>query len=359
MTRADAVLPKLRVYPSVGDNPYQALLYSAFGDVVRMERLRRPQLLRRFGFVGKAEVLHFHWEDGTFWKVKSPWIVRWRTGIVLRMLNRHKASGGKIVWTVHNERPHRAGEFHEGFRTLRSWLVENADLVHVHSEAARDLLIEQWPVDPARIAVVPHSSYAGFYAPQASVVPGTKAEGVADLLFFGSLNTYKGVDALIGAVGRDGLGGAVRKLTIAGSCVASRRAELRTALADATFEADLRLGRVPDDKVAGLMNPGQFMVLPYQRTLTSGVAHLAITFGLPVIGPRLGGIAEGLPEAARDLLYDPEAPDGLADAIRRAAALSPEEYRALSAACIAHAEAIAPETQSRRLIAVMQERGIL
>lgn len=352
-------LPTVRVYPAVFDNPYQRLLYSAFSGVANLDLLRRPQLLRRWGFVRRADVVHFHWEDGTFWGVTSDRVVKRRLKSVMRMLHRHKASGGKLVWTVHNERPHRESELHEGFLTIREWLVKEADMIHVHSAAARDMLLDQWAPNPDRIEIVAHPSYQGIYADQAGIQAPKKAPEKARLLFFGSVNAYKGVDTLIDALGRDGVNGAVSHLTIAGSSVLARRRVIRDAMANVSFGTDLHLNRIPDDQVAALFQSAEFSVLPYRRSMTSGVAHLAMTFGLPVIAPRLGGMVEALPESCHTLLYDGDDPNGLPAAIARAAALTPTDYARLSADCFAVAADRAPENQSARLIQAMQARGIL
>lgn len=245
---------RLRVYPTVSRNPYLGLLYGAF-EGAEVEMLERVRLMRRFGFMGRADVLHFHWEDGSFWGVKSPWTVRHRLKIVLRMLNRHRAGGGKIVWTVHNEAPHRPGEDHEGFRALRAWLVAHADMVHVHSEAAARMLIESWKADPAKIEVIAHPSYLGVY-PQTPGSPPAKVAGKAAFLFFGVYSAYKGGDALRRVFAAPGAEGFVQSLTVAGATPDDEAVRLRDAFAGAEMPVHLRLDRVPDEDVPGLFRGG-------------------------------------------------------------------------------------------------------
>ncbi|WP_370281658.1 glycosyltransferase family 4 protein [Pseudooceanicola sp.] len=348
---------RLRVYPTVSRNPYLGLLYGAF-EGAEVEMLERVRLMRRFGFMGRADVLHFHWEDGSFWGVKSPWTVRHRLKIVLRMLNRHRAGGGKIVWTVHNEAPHRPGEDHEGFRALRAWLVAHADMVHVHSEAAARMLIESWKADPAKIEVIAHPSYLGVY-PQTPGSPPAKVAGKAAFLFFGVYSAYKGGDALRRVFAAPGAEGFVQSLTVAGATPDDEAVRLRDAFAGAEMPVHLRLDRVPDEDVPGLFRGAHACVLPYRRTMTSGVANLALTYGVPVVAPDMGGIAEGLPESARALLYDPDDPNGLARAAERAAALDQTAWSRISADCRALAADRAPFRQSQRLLAAMTRRGIV
>jgi len=348
---------RLRVYPTVSRNPYLSLLYGAF-DGVEVELLERARLMRRLGFVGRADVLHFHWEDGSFWGVTSSRIVRHRLKIVLRMLNRHRAVGGKTVWTVHNEAPHRAGEEHEGFRTLRAWLVAHADMIHVHSEAAAHMLISAWKADAAKIEVISHPSYLGVYPPSPSSPP-VKVAGKAAFLFFGVYSAYKGGDELRRVFAVPGAEGFVQSLTVAGATPEDEAVVLRDAFAGAKMPVHLKLDRVPDEDVPGLFLGAHACVLPYRRTLTSGVANLALTYGVPVVAPDMGGIAEGLPESAHALLYDPDEPNGLARAAERAAALDQAAWSRISADCLALAEDRAPFRQSQRLLAAMMRRGIV
>jgi glycosyltransferase involved in cell wall biosynthesis len=52
------------------------------------------------------------------------------------------------------------------------------------------------------------------------------------------------------------------------------------------------------------------LVLPYTEILTSGSAMLGLSFGIPVIVPDIGGMADVITEEC-GLLYDANAADGL------------------------------------------------
>jgi beta-1,4-mannosyltransferase len=69
-----------------------------------------------------------------------------------------------------------------------------------------------------------------------------------------------------------------------------------------------------ETEVQYLFNAADAVVCPYERTLNSGVALLAATFGVPVIGPAKGGFTDNLPAAFRRL-YDEGHPDGLTTAL--------------------------------------------
>ena len=58
------------------------------------------------------------------------------------------------------------------------------------------------------------------------------------------------------------------------------------------------------------------MVLPYRDVLTSGSAILGMTFGLPIVAPRIGCLPETLEGCS--ILYDADQPDGLRAALEEA-----------------------------------------
>ena len=75
----------------------------------------------------------------------------------------------------------------------------------------------------------------------------------------------------------------------------------------------LRLGFVPDEDVAKILAAGDVVVLPYHRTLTSGAAILAMSYGRSVIVPKMGCVQELSSDMA--IHYDPEQADGLQNAL--------------------------------------------
>jgi glycosyltransferase involved in cell wall biosynthesis len=70
------------------------------------------------------------------------------------------------------------------------------------------------------------------------------------------------------------------------------------------------------------MNAADVVVLPYRAVLTSGAAMLAFSFDRGIVAPRLGCLLE-LERTGAAILYDPDAPDGLAGALERALAVDP------------------------------------
>jgi glycosyltransferase involved in cell wall biosynthesis len=66
--------------------------------------------------------------------------------------------------------------------------------------------------------------------------------------------------------------------------------------------------------MAAFLGAADFVVLPYREVHMSGSCVLAISYGRPVIAPRMGLIPEYLPEGG-GILYEPGDPSGLQRAL--------------------------------------------
>ncbi|MDQ2965949.1 MAG: glycosyltransferase family 4 protein, partial [Chloroflexota bacterium] len=62
----------------------------------------------------------------------------------------------------------------------------------------------------------------------------------------------------------------------------------------------LHARKIPGDEMQVFLRAADIAVLPYLRSLNSGVLMLALSFGIPVVAPAVGGIAEVVtPEIGR------------------------------------------------------------
>jgi len=281
-------------------NPYCELLYDhleKLGIDVADGRSGVRWLFRHRGAIG---VLHFHWPERHFDRTRLASAL----GFAVRLLVA-RALGYRLVWTVHNAAPHEGAT--RGDRLVRAVLRRCARLV-VHCTAGRAALEGAG----ARATVIPHGSYVGRY-PNAITRETARARldlprDARVLLAFGQVRPYKGLEALSRAFAA--LPDRDARLVIAGEPVG--RVE---PAADPRLRLVLR--HVPDAEVQVLFNAADLVVLPYRAVLTSGAAMLALSFGRGIVAPRLGCLAELDPSGAA-LLYDADAPDGLAAALARA-----------------------------------------
>lgn len=62
---------------------------------------------------------------------------------------------------------------------------------------------------------------------------------------------------------------------------------------------------VPDSKVPVYFGAANIVVLPYMRASQSGIAHIAMSFGKPVIASDVGGLKESLGKYAGAIFVPP------------------------------------------------------
>ena len=89
------------------------------------------------------------------------------------------------------------------------------------------------------------------------------------------------------------------------------------AVTENARRSTLAPGYVPMDEVAALVESARVVATPYIRASQSGVAHLAYTFGRPVIASAVGDLPEVVQDEVTGLLVEPGDADGLAMAMLR------------------------------------------
>jgi len=203
-------------------------------------------------------------------------------------------------------RPAMAASFHATF---------------VHGRA----LAEQFQRDTGRTAHVIAHGNQDWLAAQAGPDPGLarrlalpQRKGRPPIgLLFGSLNAYKGVEVLLDALAR--IAPARRPLLlIAGMPTASVRpldwrAQAQRLGLDPWLRWDQRY--IPTAEIAWYFHAADWVVLPYRAASQSGVAHLALTFGKPLIVTATGSLAELID--GNGLVVPPDDPAALAQAMER------------------------------------------
>ena len=199
---------------------------------------------------------------------------------------RHVGSGCKVVAIMDNVIPH---EPHFFDKPLTRWFLGGVDgCITLSEEVASDLL--RWKKD-ARYKVLPHPLYNHF----GDKVPKAEAErrlGLEprgnNLLFFGLIRKYKGLDILIDAFG--GLPEDYR-LIIAGEPYGDfGEYEKAIAASPAKDRIFCFTNYIPDSEVKWFFSASDVTVLPYRSATQSGVNALACHFEVPMIVTDTGSL---------------------------------------------------------------------
>lgn len=295
------------VNSTVFSNPYQTLLYSAIQARYELAKGTPEEALDILKRDGRG-IFHIQWEESSLIHCDTRYTARRARERYIRQLEEYRTAGGKIIWTVHNLMPHEL-KYTDTFMTFRRQLASIADRILVHNSYSIEVLERQAGLmDRDKIRVLPHPSYLGVYEPIERTLAQEKNKPLNPdaLLFFGKVRTYKGVSNMLRNLPQSFTDQHGIKLHIRGQPLRAESEE-REIKAQIQSRTDLvcNLRRVPSSDIAALFRSVGAIVLPYTRFLTSGVAVLGLTLGVPVVAPDTSQMRELFPAAAHDLLFNP------------------------------------------------------
>ncbi|MGD2081735.1 MAG: glycosyltransferase [Chromatiales bacterium] len=202
-------------------------------------------------------------------------------------------------------------------RLARKALAQAAGFI-THTEQNGHRLRDLFPSTP--VEVFPHPSYQHF--PKPDRVP--QREAGLELLFFGYVRRYKGLDLLIEALGM--LPDLDFHLEIAGEPWIDRQPLVERMRQLGILERVTATQRyVEDREAAGLITRADAVILPYRQASGSGVAALALHYDKPVIATRVGGLAEYVVDGETGYLVAPGDASALAGGIAQLA--RPRDWR--------------------------------
>ena len=331
-TGGDPVI--LGYYPVQVTNPYLALLYReawrsgvAPVGVPGENGIDELAELARLGY---RVVLHMHWLNRPLhWSASAADAERDGKAFLDR-IDRVRAAGGRVAWTVHNLLPHGT-RFEAEERRFRGEVAKRVDVVHVMASATPDLVAPYFELPRDRLLHVPHPNYIGAYPDYVS-----REQARADLellpdelvyLVLGSIRAYKGLSDLLDAWDALPQDGVPRRLVIAGG---PTRDEGVTELVERAALDPGVLGaaeRIEAERMQVYLRAADVAVLPYVRSLNSGALLLALSFGLPAIVPAGAGMGEVL-DGRTSRTFEPSDRDGLVAALVAAREIATPEGHA-------------------------------
>jgi glycosyltransferase involved in cell wall biosynthesis len=217
-------------------------------------------------------------------------------------------------------------------------LIRLAHGAIVHSKSDWQLFESNYGPMDMRVALVPHGPYDQYRDIPETADPAVTAaitkvrtapkDGTVNLLFFGLIRPYKGLEDLIRVFNALPRAQAERFwLTVAGEtwegCTEPARLIAASPHADRiTFVNEY----VPDEVVAAAFAHADVAVLPYRRSSSSGILHVAMSLGLPVVVTSVGGLPEAASGYAGAVFVPPADPGQLKDGLMKAAALAGQKF---------------------------------
>jgi beta-1,4-mannosyltransferase len=305
--------------------------YAALGHTVVFGADNLAEAGMSFDFV------HLQWPEEHYrWRGQGAFEAR---GVrFVADLDRVKAAGARLIWTVHNLAPHENVEDALDRRIYQA-VIDRADLIVHHCDASVAALGALYRVGAGvRHVVVPHGNYFA-YPRGIAKAEARHRLGLPDdafvMLAFGRVRAYKGLDLLLRAFA---LARVPRKrLLIAGVYRPAGGWSDRVRMAWVQyFKPGVRafLHEVPDEDVQVHLAASDVVVLSHRAVLNSGVAVLGMSFGKPVIGPRAGCLPAVI-AGDYNVLYEPGDPLALAMAMERSSRIDPAGAEAANMAAAA------------------------
>lgn len=166
----------------------------------------------------------------------------------------------------------------------------------VHSEQDRILIAERYHIPLNNIEIIPHGLYDQYPKIEKDIARNHLEITTSHvILFFGLLRPYKGVSNLIHAF--EQLPESLKMDTTL--LIAGEPWEDQDALSLAATSPDhekIRLFSqyISDDEIPYFFSATDVLVLPYIRASQSGVAHIGISYGIPIVASSVGGLIESL-----------------------------------------------------------------
>ena len=146
-----------------------------------------------------------------------------------------------------------------------------------------------------------------------------------ELLFFGFVRPYKGVDVLIEAMAQ--LRRRDVRLTIVGEFWQGLDATMaRVEALGLSGIVDLVPRFVAEQAAAEYFGRADLLVLPYRHATGSGVVAMAVHYGKPVLASRVGGLEDVVLDGQTGYLVEPGSAQALAGRIDR---ITSEELAAM------------------------------
>ncbi|WP_407282005.1 glycosyltransferase family 4 protein [Methanolobus sp. WCC1] len=187
-----------------------------------------------------------------------------------------------------------------------SFIAKASNLIFVHGEKLKSEL-SATGIPEEKISVVPHGDYSFFGTINQKNIP----EETNNILFFGRILKYKGIDYLIEAEPILSSKISDFKITVAGNGDFSQY-EKRI---DDYKHFEVINEYIPDEKVAELFQRASVVVLPYIEGSQSGIVPIAYSFKKPVIVTDVGCISDVVVDGVTGFVIPPKDSESLALAI--------------------------------------------
>ncbi|WP_277209338.1 glycosyltransferase [Isoptericola croceus] len=284
-------------------NPFQSLLYGAFPSRgIGLAPVNESWNFDRLTDLNPIELplgIHLHWLNFVLSDTANLTDANARVLEFETKLQKFKANGGRVIWTVHNRLPHDS-RFDTHELQVRQIVADQADVVHVMNPGTKEALSPDLIVPESRFLYAPHPLYCGAYPDNVSRAESRMALGIDPdefvFILFGALKPYKGLTELLDAFVTASRFTREKRLRLLVAGSPDDAPETKEIVRRCEADPDVLVfpRRIASDEVQYLMRASDVGLAPYRRVLNSGAVVLYNSYGLPAVVPEDGALLSGL-----------------------------------------------------------------
>ena len=232
---------------------------------------------------GEKSIYHHHWYHLN--KLQNFFYFVWRTYWILL----YRLVGGTVLWTVHNIAPHH-GKFKLFNSLSRKFLALIASKLHVHCNEAIEIMSKKLWVRKKKFFIVEIPQYPAKLMPRKEAIKELNEKYVNnslkedDLIFlsFGLIGKYKRIKEtteIFSQLEKN------KKLIIAGKVRNVEKEYLDEIKQLIKNHSNILLidKAIPNDAVPIFFNSADYLILNYDKLLTSAVLHLGLSYNKKII----------------------------------------------------------------------------
>lgn len=265
------VAPKIRESHKESDYLYLLNRELIESDEVNLTSISQSSMWRPVysQLRGENPIFHYHWIACRTVSDLPFFLLKWL------MLVLYTATGGRLVWTIHNRMPADTGLKRLNFLIRRS-IAARADRIHIQCKAAIEPVSRFYETDAGKFRYLPHPTYPRKLIPRAAAIEAINHRHGASLkvqdqiyLMFGTISRYKRI-ADVAQYFTDL--SPRKKLVIAGPV---RRGQMKVyrelkKLADRSENIILLPSFISEESVPEFMNAADCLIFNFTDEISSG-----------------------------------------------------------------------------------------
>lgn len=282
-----SIYPELNIYEDYMDMSKFLISNRTGGKVYNFSFWKETYFLRKFIKEGKFDIVHC-----------DTYLRGFRRGFYKLVNN--------FVTTFHDPFPHEGAERWDNTKTREIAINGSKGLVLLNMKQ-KELFARKYNVEPCRILI----NRLGVYDNICQFVKHDKPTLKNNILFFGRITPYKGIEYLCEAMKLVRLQVQDATLTIAGGGRFYFDVEPYKKLG----YIEVRNHYINMDELAEVLSRCTLSVCPYTNATQSGVIMTSFSLGKPVIATNVGGLKEMVEDGKGGLIVPPKDVQALANAI--------------------------------------------